>query len=112
MDADAKSILMDVSELAQPSVYTKKDGTTHNVQVREEKYEFDLNHPMKIRSVGLNDVADKTTLYFTASFKPLVGEKLMFNGSSWTIVPPVIKEVGIWIINVVKSSRKNGARKV
>jgi len=111
MYSDAKKVLMDVGEFAQTATYIRDDDFEEEVIVREDRLQFNLNNPTKIAGEFEKVVADKSRFFFMASFQPLVGDYLLVNDVQWKIIAPIEREVGLWIINAVKSARKNGIRK-
>ena len=111
MYSDAKKVLMDVGEFAEHATYIREDDSVENVIVREDRLQFNLNNPTKVAGEFEKVVADKSRFFFTSSFQPLVGEYFTVNGVQWKIIAPIEREVGLWIINAVKSARKNGIRK-
>ena len=108
---DAKNILMDVSEFAQPATYIKEDGTQILVTVREDTYENSLSNPTKLKGAFENVVADKRRFYFSSTFQPIVGDYIIIDNIKFKIIPPIKKDADLWVLTLIKSARKNGLRK-
>ena len=101
---DAKKILMNTDEFAENAEYIRSDGSSINVVVREDTLAFS-------NVSKTNVVSDERRFYFSADFQPMIGDYLKIGGIHWKIIPPTNREIGLWIVTVVKSARKNGVRK-
>jgi len=106
IEEDSIKILMNTDEFAEIADYISADGDVLEATVREDILTFSKFSSSNKES----SVSDERRFYFSAEFQPRIGDHIEVSGVKWKILPPIKREATLWIITVVKSARRNGAR--